>query len=220
MIKIFQSIKYMIDKNQIERNAHQKISETDSYTKERYMSFLTHFSTDQLSILDFGCNTGRGGEVLKEKNPNLTLYGADIIKERLQKIPINIYEKIFDLSEINLNDTNILLDAIVSGEVVEHIPFEILVEYLIVFKRLLKSNGKLILTTPNPNSFLVRLGRDGVIKDPSHINLMNYKFLLEVLLKLGYKNCKLVGSGKATRFVGRNFPLMGVYGSYMIIASV
>jgi SAM-dependent methyltransferase len=190
----------------------------DSYTLKRYESFYKYFKETHINILDFGCNTGRGGIVLKELNSNLVLFGVDIIEEHLDKIPNGVYEEIIDLSKSEFFKRFENIDIVVSGEVVEHIPFYKLVSYLKYFYDILPENGLLILTTPNPNSFLVKSGRKSVLLDPFHLNIMDKHFLKKVLQKIGFNNIVIKGSGKATRYFGDSFPIFNVYGSYLMVA--
>ena len=209
----------MINQLTIDNNIAQKISESDSFTIERYQQFVKRFRKEDKSILDFGCNTGRGGEVIKKFNSELYLYGADIVEERLLKANDQIYYKKINLLTNKIEDIIKKLDIVVSGEVVEHIEFKLLIDYLQSFKKLLNPNGLLIITTPNPDSFLVRIGRNGVLNDPSHINIMGVHFLKSILIKIGFKKITIKGSGKMTRYIGENFPI-NFYGSYLVIAEV
>lgn len=207
-----------ISEELIEHNKNQSISEVDTFTLMRYRLFNKHFGKNTNTVLDYGCNTGRGGVLLKSINGKKILYGADIISERLDKIPSNIYEIIVDLNTHNLKDKIPNVDAIISGEVVEHIPINQLLTILQEFYDILTKDGIIMLTTPNPKSILVRMGRDSVFKDPSHVNIMDYEFLITLLKKIGFSDIKIFGSGKATKYFGENFPLLGVYGSYMLTA--
>lgn len=52
-------------------NAEQTHSEKDPFTHYRYRQFYRHFSKraygcDTKTIIDIGCNTGGGGEILKK----------------------------------------------------------------------------------------------------------------------------------------------------------
>jgi 2-polyprenyl-3-methyl-5-hydroxy-6-metoxy-1,4-benzoquinol methylase len=206
------------NKQLIDANIQQVISEVDTFTLERYNLFVKHIHVPNPTILDFGCNTGRGGIIIQKNLDKVNLIGCDIVSERLEKIPTSTYDKIIDLSKVKLDDSQLpRIDVIVSGEVVEHIPFDELVNYLNLFLKILNANGILMLTTPNPNSLLVKLGRQAVLKDPSHINIMDSRFLKQLILKCGFSKAKILGSGKATRYFGESLPLW-VYGSFMIIA--
>mgnify|MGYP001474764718 CR=1 FL=1 len=202
----------------IELNRNQNVSEVDTYTTKRYTQFYKYIKNNHNKILDFGCNTGRGGKVLKFLKEDLFLIGADVVKERIDKIPLGIYNELIDLSVDEISNKLKEIDVIVSGEVVEHIPFALLISYLKYFYEILPKNGILMLTTPNPDSFLVKMGRNSVLSDPSHVNIMNRGFLKIILLKLGFKKILIRGSGKATTYFGVNFPVFNVYGSYLVLA--
>lgn len=74
----------MIDYEQI--NAAQKVSEQDSFTAERYDQFIKYFRSQDTNIIDIGCNTGIGGEIIRKKNEQIKIIGIDIIMNRLNKL--------------------------------------------------------------------------------------------------------------------------------------
>ena len=63
--------------NDYENNLNQTWSEDDPFTLNRYLQF-SKFIKDGNYVLDIGCNTVRGGGVLKNIFPNLKLYGIDL----------------------------------------------------------------------------------------------------------------------------------------------
>ena len=202
--------------NLYKENLKQSWSEVDPFTLERYKQFCTYLSNGQ-SVLDIGCNTGRGGVVLKSTFSDLKLYGIDLIQERADKIPLGIYENVFVDSIVTANCEGLKFDRIIAGEVIEHIPKEIFVDMLLNCKRLLKDDGLILFTTPNPNSLLVKLGRDSVFQDASHVNIMSIKDFRAIVVKAGLKVQFIEGSGKASRFLGYSFPLTSLYGSYLAV---
>ncbi|MGE5656092.1 MAG: hypothetical protein ACM37W_05705 [Actinomycetota bacterium] len=74
-------------------NAAQTNSESGSLTEERYQQFFRHLPTHCQTVLDVGCNTGRGGKVLKKLNSHLEIVGLDCLQNRLGKMPKNIYSQ-------------------------------------------------------------------------------------------------------------------------------
>ena len=196
-------------------NLLQTWSENDPFTKERYLQFSKYIKDGQ-SVLDIGCNTGRGGVTLKENNSSLKIYGVELIKERIEIIPVNVYEEIYNESITTTNCNNNKFDIIIAGEVIEHIPQDIFIEMLYNCKSLLNDYGLILFTTPNPNSLLVKLGKDSVFRDPSHVNIMAVKEFKKNVLSCGLKIKSIKGSGKASRYLGYSFPL-SLYGSYLSV---
>jgi len=188
----------------------------DPFTVERYKEFTTFIKENQ-TILDFGCHTGRGGEVIKKVFPTTTLYGIELSEEAVKLIPKNIYKDIFNFSIANLNDSSLKFDRIVAGEVIEHIPKDQFQEILEKCNQMLKDDGLIIFTTPNPNFLLVKLGRDAVLKDETHINIMSVKEFKDSISKSGLKIINISGSGKSTRYIGNKIPFINLYGSYLAV---
>ena len=69
------------------QNSQQSFSEKDPFTLERYEQFYKFIPNDFKTILDVGCNTGRGGKHIYEKDNKLNLFGLDCVQERLDKLP-------------------------------------------------------------------------------------------------------------------------------------
>ena len=202
-------------------NEKQIVSEVDSFTEKRYYQFSKFIKPPQtsFSILDIGCNTGRGGSVLRKMFPQANIIGIDVVENRLKVVPKGLYDSLLFESITNISLPSSSLDFILAGEVIEHIAPEDLPVVLLELKRVLKENGKLIMTTPNPDSFLVKAGRDQVYDDPSHLSIMPIGMHKSLLQQHGFKAVKIFGSGKAIRIFPHWFPIMGVFGSYLSVSS-
>ncbi|MEO5682376.1 MAG: class I SAM-dependent methyltransferase [Chitinophagaceae bacterium] len=201
-------------------NLLQTWSEADPFTVERYTQFAKHIDKKSLCILDVGCNTGRGGAMLKSLMPAAKIYGLDVVEERVGKVPENIYEKIIYKSLMDLeHEYDGLFDNVVAGEVVEHIAPDEIKKFLDTIYRILSPGGTILLTTPNPDSILVKLGRTDVYNDPSHLSIMKSSVLEEKIAQAKFKNIKILGSGKATRYLPEKFPFLLPFGSYLIKAN-
>jgi ubiquinone/menaquinone biosynthesis C-methylase UbiE len=126
-------------------------------------SFLSKFLTEKMVVLDVACGEGYGTYMLS-KQVNRVI-GVDISIEAIEHAK-KIYSN-NNIHFINANATSIpledsLFDVIVSFETLEHLEEH---EKLIKeFKRLLKNDGLLIISTPdkrffsknNPNPFHVK----------------------------------------------------------------
>ncbi len=199
------------------QNAQQNVSEHDPFTLERYDQFFNFFPKQAIKVLDVGCNTGRGGLRLKALNSNLTLLGLDCVQERLDALPECYAKKVYGLStDIPLEDQSV--DVIVAGEFLEHLYPDDVDKTLCEFQRVLKIGGRLLLTTPNPNYIRSKLSGTSVY-GVSHVT-QHFPKVLRFRLQLhGFSGIRICGSGKASRHFGWHFPLMVVYGSYLVVAN-
>ena len=201
-----------------ELNKGQLAAERDPFTYKRYVQFYRYFDSADRAVLDIGCNTGRGGQILKEVNPQLQITGLDVVPERLDKIPGGLYERLILSSADDIDVPDNTFDDIVAGEVIEHIDPADVQNVLTELLRVLKPGGRVMLTTPNPKAFLVLMGRDAVLKDPSHICIMRPGELKKRLQDAGFDRIRIKGSGKMSNYLPDYFPIMGVFGSYLAIA--
>lgn len=200
--------------NTLDANARQVWSELDPYTLERYAEFCRYLADGQ-AILDIGCNTGRGGEYLRQHFPNAYLCGMDLLADRVARTPAGIFDEVH-CCDIVTWTTARKFDRIVAGEVIEHVPPEAFHAMLLKCRSLLTDSGMIIFTTPNPRSLLVLLGRRAVFRDPSHVNIMTPTALKAAASRAGLRVTTVQGSGKATRLFGR-LPILPLYGSYIAV---
>lgn len=130
-------------------------------------------------VLDIGCGRGEWLEILKDEG--VQARGIDhnrVFVEQCRQIGLEVVEEdalayLRSLPERSLN-------AVTSFHLVEHLPFEILINLLDEIVRTLRSGGLLILETPNPENFMV--GSCNFYADPTHRNPIpspTLKFLLE-----------------------------------------
>jgi ubiquinone/menaquinone biosynthesis C-methylase UbiE len=200
----------------IAANRAQVVSESDSFTPARYRQMHAHFPPHAKKILDVGCNTGRGGAVLKALNPACELTGLDCVPERLAALDQTVYQAVLCGFSNQIPVDNNRFDAIVGGEFIEHVPPAQIDATLTEFFRVLSLRGRLLLTTPNPNYLKNKLKHLSVLLDKSHVS-QHYPDALACRLRLtGFSRIRIYGSGRMTAHVGQRFPWLSVYGSYLI----
>jgi len=198
-------------------NIEQEVSETDPFTLERYEQFFHHFPKPLKTVLDVGCNTGRGGRIIKELNSNIYLAGLDCVQSRLDKLDSGIYDQTICSYSTNINTKDNSFDVVVAGEFIEHLyPYDVL-PTLQEFYRVIRLGGRLLLTTPNPNYIKLKI-TGGSVLGGAHVSQHYPAELKKELEVVGFVNVKILGSGKVSRFLGENFPLLSLYGSYLTIA--
>lgn len=198
-------------------NELQEVSEHDPFTLDRYRQFFRHFPANAETILDVGCNTGRGGRVLKELAPTLKLSGLDCVAKRLEQISREIYDQLICSYTNNINAEDQSFNATVAGEFIEHLYPEDVMPTLSEFFRVLKPGGRLLLTTPNPNYVRLKL-TGGSVLGGAHLSEHYQNQLSGKLKDVGFASVRIVGSGKVSRALGENVPALFLYGSYLAIA--
>ncbi len=166
-----------------------------SKIRELKISELLPANLKNLKILDIGCADGTfGGKLVKQ---SAVVCGVDI-----SPLAVGIAKKklkdafVTDLNNQKLPFKTKTFDLIIASEVIEHLynPNNLLVES----KRVLRDNGRLILTTPNflywGNRIKFLFGnfkyeKSGVF-DESHIHFYTYKSLKSNLEQAGFKVIK------------------------------
>ena len=200
----------------ISLNRAQPGSERDPFTVERYAQFYRHFPAKAQSVLDIGCNTGRGGKVLKELNGDLQIFGLDALQERVDALPAEAYSVGLQGFSTCIPASEASFDVVVAGELIEHILNSDVDKTISEIFRTLKIGGRLLLTTPNPLD-LKRRWRGESILGGAHVS-QHFPDDLAIRLRMsGFSRVKIYGSGKVSRHLGSRFPLL-IYGSYLATA--
>src|ERR1700760_1864402 len=150
-------------------NREQHYSENDPFTVERYKQFARHLPPAG-GALDVGCNTGRGGASFGQAAPGWTLDGVELLSERLDKIPAGVYKNTWAGLLEDLPADAGPYDALLAGEVIEHIPLAAVDGFLAMAMSLLKPGGKLLLTTPNPHYLLLGRRSGGTVLGGAHVS--------------------------------------------------
>lgn len=200
----------------LETNRAQTVSETDDFTPDRYRQMCAHLPVHACSILDAGCNTGRGGIEVKRALPGATLVGLDCVEERISALDKTVYAKAIRSFSSQLPVEDRTFDAILAGEFLEHVPPAEIDATLAEFFRVLKLRGRLVMTTPNPNYLKNRLKHLSVLSEASHLTQHYPDSLRGRLRAIGFSGVKIFGSGRMIRYVGQHFPVLSVYGSYLV----
>jgi len=199
-----------------EGNAAQSIALDDTFSLERYRQFATHLPGGAIRVLDVGCAEGRGGAELHRVRPDVELSGLDCVAERLANLPSCYHGRIEGMTqEIPVEDR--CFDAVVAGEFLEHLYPADVDPTLCEFQRILKIGGILLMTTPNPHSWKMKM-KGGSVYGVAHLTQHFPSLLKKRLMLHGFSKVRLFGSGKASRHLGQRFPILSLYGSYLISA--
>ena len=205
------------EENYSEINIGQTISESDPFTEMRYLQFARLMRNNVEMVLDIGCNTGRGGQVLKNIKAGIHLDGLDCVEDRLRRLPAELYERKLLGFSTSISCADNTYDAVVAGEFIEHLyPDDVEKTFCEIF-RVLKLGGQLLLTTPNPQSVWLRWRRQSVLGG-AHLSQHYAHALVFRLQLMGFSRVKVYGSGRTSRTLGMHFPLLNLYGSYLLSA--
>lgn len=116
----------------------------------RYISLASLVKNKK--ILDIACGSGYGSDLLSSSGAK-RVYGVDVSKEAIEYCRneykrSNLFFLEGDASKIPLGDDSV--DVVISFETIEHISHEKQLEFLSEIKRVLRKNGILVISTPNP----------------------------------------------------------------------
>jgi len=124
-----------------------------------------NLGTKNKPILDLGCGRGEWLELLKEKR--LRARGVDtnrVFVEQGKQLGLEVVER--DAIDYLKSLPNANVGVVTGFHLVEHLPFEILIQLLDETVRVLKPGGLAIFETPNPENVLV--GSCNFYLDPTH----------------------------------------------------
>jgi SAM-dependent methyltransferase len=195
-------------------NREQADSDIHPFTEGRYRQFARHLGSGFAGeVLDVGCNTGRGGRALQAATPGVQMDGVELLAERIERIPGGIYRRVYRGVLRDVPGEAGRYDALLMGQLIEHVPFAGLDDLIEQSARLLAPGGLLLLTTPN----LHRLRSRGTSLGGAHVSVHCPVALKQYLTWKGWEIETVCGSGRLSGLIGEKLPLP-VYGSYLLVA--
>lgn len=148
-------------------------------------------------VLDIGCS----------QLPNVHLKAKELIGFDLNngKLTKNYSELVIgDVFEIEQYFELESFDAVVVGEVLEHTSLPM--EFLEKIRSVLIPEGKVIISTPNPNSFIERILTVGLSEKyfytSEHRMLYPQRWLIRLLKDSGFNKIELFSGGFPLPFIG------------------
>ncbi|MGK0379108.1 MAG: SAM-dependent methyltransferase [Patiriisocius sp.] len=149
---------------------------------------LAKFTSSATKVLDIGCSQYPNNFL-----NNQELYGLDLNEAELPKNYLGFIQG--DLTKVI--EKNERFDAIIAGEVLEHI--EDPIAFLKQCKSCLNKEGLLILSTPNPHSIIEIILTFFLNKrffyTQDHIMLFPQRWLIRMLERAGFTDIKLYSGG-------------------------
>lgn len=142
----------------------------------------------QTPVLDIGSGRGEFLELLKEHG--IKARGIDINTDMVSRAQAKSLDVISGEAGDFLNSQKPgSFGAITGFHIVEHIPFESLIELLTTCQRALVNNGFVLFETPNPENLSV--GAYSFYLDPSHLNPIPPALLQFACESVGFNNVEI-----------------------------
>ncbi len=149
------------------------------------------YDTKAINFLDFGCGGGNYLQRVKEKHPRWNLYGLDNNEYACKKAQEKGF-KIFCDKEQKAALTDHFFDVIYMGHVIEHLN-----DPQSTLRRLhksLKTDGRLIIKTPNFDSFSAKIFKSYwfALEIPRHLYFFTIDTLKQMLDMTGFEVMNIV----------------------------
>jgi len=148
-----------------------------------FVNGLVSNDTDNMYILDLGCGTGTMSAQFDKRFEKFGLEIEDSITETVHKIIPNMH--IGPLTADTFDDE--FFDVVFSFHVIEHVPDPI--DFVKNILRIMKTHGKLILSTPNFDCAAARRFGENfrMLNDKTHCSLFSDFSLCELLKDFGFQ---------------------------------
>ena len=192
------------DYDQIQPGYYDKVHQRNKGVQSRWhhhkFEMLSKSMPTKGKVLDIGCGPGTFVGSLKSQNPQLNCVGIDFSKQQIQYARQAYPQAEFHC--IDIYDRNIepdflqAFDTIAIIEVIEHIDRSEAIAMLKRTRELIKTSGKLVLTTPNYHSLWGSVERlvnffGEVNYQDQHINKYCSSRLRIDLEEAGFKNIRI-----------------------------
>jgi len=150
--------------------------------RENLTAFVPFFR-DCRQVLDLGCGSGPFLENLRDAGINAVGVDADALAaEQAAASGLRVIRA--DVLQF-LQDSNDIFDGIFCSHLVEHLPFEALVELVERIARRLTPGGILVMAFPNPESLEMQLFHFWV--DPQHVRFYHPTLIQAMLRHYGFE---------------------------------
>ncbi|WP_151733827.1 class I SAM-dependent methyltransferase ['Paenibacillus yunnanensis' Narsing Rao et al. 2020] len=168
---------------------------TNEDIRNRQLKYLPYFENKQ-NVLDIGCGRGEFLELLLSKD--ISAKGIDVTQEMVEYcqdlgLPVQNQDALVYLQQQQDNS----IGGIFLGQVIEHIPFENIIQLVDLAWKKLMPGSFLIMETPNPQTLAIF--NRSFYMDPTHVkpvHPLTVQFLVE---SVGFREAKIVFSGRVEK---------------------
>ena len=186
-----------LNKNELYYSLFENIFYDSKLVKEKqkiYLDYIPKHNSKSLKHLDIGC--GRGEFLLNLLEKKVYVKGIDINSieiDKLLKDNFNVEE--IDLIEY-LSNTKHKFSSISALQVIEHLDYNILKEFIELSYNKISKNGVLILETINPHN---SVSFNSFYMDETHKRPLPPEMIAFLLQWIGFKNIKFIYSSPLSK---------------------
>ena len=185
-------------------------SETDPFTEPRYAQFAELLPPGSLKILGVGCNTGRGGAVLRRLRRNTQAPVHNMRQSRLDRLSRDGYTRPMDGSAARTPYEDETFNAVVAGEFIVN-PLTIKLQRFVAdFVCVLKVRSRIVPTMPNLSDSKMPCCVFG-----EQLPTRQADVLETVSMMYAVAPVRSGGSGKSSWNLGYRVSRLDQYGSYI-----
>lgn len=154
-----------------------------------FVPFISDSNIENIQSLDIGCGRGEWVQLLQQHGVNA--HGIDMnpmmlkLAEENKLKNIHVKDAFEYLKECNDNT----FDLITAFHIIEHLPFEKLVNLLEEIKRVSKPNATILLETPNPEN--LQVAACNFYTDPTHLNPLPANMIKFLVEYIGYSDVEI-----------------------------
>jgi 2-polyprenyl-3-methyl-5-hydroxy-6-metoxy-1,4-benzoquinol methylase len=166
-------------------------------------------------ILDYGCSVGRAASIFASCGHKVI--GVDVVEKNLKKANEHCFEthlRINQSEKMPFNHNS--FDLIFSSQVIEHLHRRDGYDFIEEAFNLLKPNGKIFITTPNPHYLRILLNRSPMIRG-NHLSSWIIEEMHNHYKDVGFSKIKWFGNGQFALYFGDKIPFRWFYGGYALI---
>ncbi|MCS6830166.1 MAG: methyltransferase domain-containing protein [bacterium] len=175
------------------------------HSAKRYLFAAEHVQA--MRVLDMGCGTGYGAKILARQAKQVVAADVDAFPLRYgeQTYPDPKVQRVY-IAPVSNNQglpfEDGSFDAVVSFEVIEHVPVEQMEAFFAEITRVLKPDGVVVLSTPNKRVYIH-------YPDPYHVSLMTLEEFRQ-LLESRFHSVQLFGQvrSKGLMHTGMEFDIV------------
>jgi 2-polyprenyl-3-methyl-5-hydroxy-6-metoxy-1,4-benzoquinol methylase len=178
------------------------VPDIDSYYQCDRPEMLAFIPTKQKYYLDVGCSSGNFAELIKNRNPQSTVWGIELYREAAKIAEKKIDRVINKTAEMALEDLpDNLFDCVIFNDVLEHLvdPYA----FLESIKCKLSKNATIIASIPNMRHYEVlyellfqkewRYRDSGGVLDKTHLRFYTISSMQRMFEEAGYQVEKIEG---------------------------